>query len=173
MIGFESTPPPRSASTSPPVPTVPKGRVDVSTDAQDPTIRPTKRVGTSLPLNPLQEAMMRSLTASTDQAHRLRHANEALAQAVNALLETRDFMGYQLDLAYENLTEEEFNGLAERYLYDACTYDPTDLARRVRVLFDHVRDMELLDAHTIALLFRCSIEQAEAAWLKAVLQAEG
>lgn len=80
-------------------------------------------------------------------------------KAFMALLENRDFLGYQLDLALGNMSEEVFcNEVANCYLKQ--THQP-DLEKDPRLLAELEAALEMkLDAELISLIFNCEIEDA-------------
>lgn len=82
-----------------------------------------------------------------------------LSTAIRNLLMARDFLGLQLDHAFENITDDEFKELAKSYLIYPKKIPRDELVWGMNVLFRNIN--EGMDADTISLLLGCPIEQVE------------
>lgn len=88
-----------------------------------------------------------------------RQVQEVYDEALEGLLQTRDFLGLQLDLAYENISEDEFNELASDH-FEASDKPLSASARRgISLLKDASRVK--LDADWLSAAFRCNISDVE------------
>ena len=78
-------------------------------------------------------------------------------EAILLLKETIDFLGYQLSLANEMMTEEQFEEIADQYIY-SCRLEDGELRERILAL-DYVLGGRL-DAELASLALHCSAEKA-------------
>jgi hypothetical protein len=91
-------------------------------------------------------------------------------EAVLSLLDTRDFLGYQLAHAKGGVDDEEFRAIAARFLRRTKPADQITINEKVRTLVQLVGDRA--DTDTVSTIFNCEIEEAEAALTAAALQIE-
>jgi len=80
-------------------------------------------------------------------------------EIIERLLDNRDFLCLQLDHAYGNIPDEEFEELSEPYLKEHRNLDHENLRQRVLALLKNIP--RHFDAETISTVFDCSLEQAE------------
>jgi hypothetical protein len=76
-------------------------------------------------------------------------------EAIYGLLRTRDFLGIQLDHAWGNISDAEFEERAAPYLA-VTPPDHLALARKTCVLATEGRLRPLLDEDTISVMFQCT-----------------
>jgi len=90
-----------------------------------------------------------------------REVSPILNKAFSGLLKSRDFLGYQLDLALGNISEDIFCEIKERYLIPKEKYSEQELLRSVGVLF--ALTSHVFDSDTIEEMFNCELDEAEKA----------
>jgi hypothetical protein len=82
-------------------------------------------------------------------------------EAIRALLDARDFLGYQLSHANGNMTDAELDEIADEYLHPPVKRIPGDLRERIRVLKAVLGySADRLDSEAISLIFRCTLDDA-------------
>jgi hypothetical protein len=81
---------------------------------------------------------------------------EVIREVITALLDARDFLGYQLAHANNCMTDKQLDEIAEQYL-KRKTYTIEDLRERIRVLKSLIGDR--VDADVISTVFRCDYEK--------------
>lgn len=88
-------------------------------------------------------------------------ARGVVDEAIQGLLKSRDFLGLQLDHAWGNITDEDFEQRAQAYLAVKEQGDRATLNDKVRIL--HWYLSVRLDSETVADIFNCRLDDAELA----------
>lgn len=86
---------------------------------------------------------------------------DVIDEAIQGLLKIRDFLGLQLDHAWGNITDEDFEERAQEYLAVKETGDGAALKDKVKVLSLFLSTP--IDSATLAEIFNCRLEDAEVA----------
>jgi hypothetical protein len=82
-------------------------------------------------------------------------------EAMLSLLDTRDFLGYQLAHAKGTIGIEEFRAIASDFLARIQPVDPQVLASKTRALIQLIGTRA--DSDTVSTVFSCELDEAEAA----------
>lgn len=92
---------------------------------------------------------------------------DVLDESVRSLLKNRDFLALQLDLANENITEDEFEKILEEegYLTEPRFQDEEEIAAKIRILLGALSCR--ITSPDIAMIFNCPITQADEAMIHA------
>ena len=85
---------------------------------------------------------------------------EVAREAILGLLDTRDFMSYQLSHANGGMSDEQLEEIAQEYCRPS-TWDLAILQDHVRVLHNLISNR--LDADVVSTVFQCSFEEARQA----------
>lgn len=80
-------------------------------------------------------------------------------EAIVGLLRTRDFLGLQLDHAWKNISDDEFEKRSEPYLVER-TCDHSLLAQKISVLRGILTTVSL-DGDMISAMFGCSLQDVD------------
>ena len=83
------------------------------------------------------------------------------SEVVHALLDARDFLGYQLARAKGRLSNEEFREIAKKYMVTRRYTDPDELASKTLTLVRLIGARA--DSDTVSTVFNCEIDEAESA----------
>jgi hypothetical protein len=95
------------------------------------------------------------------EAKHLRHLSNVARDAIIALLDTRDFLGYQLSHANGGMDDAQLEEIAQKYL-KTTTLSPKLLREKVQALRKLIGD-RFVDVDVVSTVFRCDIEQAREA----------
>ena len=84
-------------------------------------------------------------------------------EVVCGLLKNRDFLGLQLDRAWGNLSDEDFNSFVEEkgYLADPRVVNEAELIDKVLTLLSATSCR--IDSDVVSIAFGCTLEQSERA----------
>ena len=80
--------------------------------------------------------------------------NDIFIEVIANLLSNRDFMGLQLDLAYRNVTTEEYLVLCDKYLNCEGTKNIKTKVKFLKEIFD-------VDAETLSVMLNCEMKEVE------------
>lgn len=82
-------------------------------------------------------------------------------ETIGGLVEVREFLGLQLDHAWGNISDEDFERRAEPFLAAQESGDPTTLQAKIAIL--RTLPKVNLDGETLSAVFRCPSSEVEAA----------
>lgn len=95
---------------------------------------------------------------------------ETVQDVIENLLRRIDFLPYEAELAYGNITEEEFRVIAEEYL--ANTQVNTDeLCNKIRTIYPYIKNRERLGSESFSILFNTDISVTQTAVLHLINEA--
>ncbi len=86
---------------------------------------------------------------------------EVSREAMLSLLDTRDFLGYQLAHAKHSISSEEFRAIASEFLARIQPVEPALLVSKTRALIQLIGDRA--DSDIVSTVFNCDLEEAEVA----------
>lgn len=89
------------------------------------------------------------------------NALQVAREAILALLDNRDFLGYQLSHAHGTISDEQMDGIVDEHFSKAGSFKEGDAARKAAFLAGIVP--ERFDAELLSTVLGCDIEQAEKA----------
>lgn len=82
-------------------------------------------------------------------------------EAIQALVESREFLGFQLAYAQGNISEEEFGKHISAYLAEKSKIATEDLSKKISTLYSVLS--KPLDSETLSVMFNCEVEDIEQA----------
>lgn len=129
---------------------------DDTVDSRREAVRPWPWDETS---NPRESRLVRRARLARQVERALLESRASVKRAIEGLLRIRDFMGLQLNHAWGNMTDEEFNEASEEYLSRQETANKESVERDVRRLLAIV-DLKL-DSETISDIFDCTLDDAD------------
>lgn len=86
---------------------------------------------------------------------------DVLDETISGFVQLRDFLGLQLDHAWGNVTDEDFERRAEPFLSAQESGDPANLKDKIRIL--KTWSSVVLDAETLSAIFRRPMIETETA----------
>jgi hypothetical protein len=92
-------------------------------------------------------------------------------ESILSLLDTRDFLGYQLAHANGRIGDDDFREIAAGYLAKIHPADPASLASKVKTLVSIVGSRA--DTDTVSTVFNCEVDDAERALNEVAMQIGG
>ena len=89
-----------------------------------------------------------------------------LTTVITSLLKSLDFLGYQLDHALGNISDDVFAEVSKKYLIPPQSINKDDLKRQITIL--QLASSIDYDTEIIAEIFNCDVDQAEDALISSV-----
>jgi hypothetical protein len=80
---------------------------------------------------------------------------------ISNLLKERDYLGLQLDLAFENISEDDFLAQEKTYYLQKLDNKLEDLKGKIKMLFG--LSNRAYDAEELSVMFNCDVSEAEQA----------